>query len=69
VGAVGTETTSDSSGKSYRDLAGGAKSGATTQIALSESTELAELIEIWPHLPAAMRSALIQLARCARPAT
>jgi len=67
MGAVGTETTPDSSVKSYRGLAGGAKSGATTPIASSELTELAELIALWPHLPAPVRKALIQLARVSRP--
>jgi hypothetical protein len=63
MGAVGTETTADSTGKPYFYQPSGAKSGAADQNGLAE---VAELIALWPHLPALVRSALLQLARSAR---
>jgi hypothetical protein len=67
MGAVGTEHPSDSTGKLYVHQLGGAKSDADAQKALAE---LSELLVLWSHLPALVRTALIQLARSAkRPAT
>jgi hypothetical protein len=67
MGAVGTETTSDPAGKPYIYHPSGAKSGAEGENGLAD---IAELVALWPHLPAPVRTALIQLARSAkRPAT
>src|SRR5947209_801515 len=60
LGAVGTETAPDPSGKLYIHHPGGAKSGAAVPNDLSE---LAELVALWSHLAAPVRNALIQLAR------
>src|SRR5439155_3352981 len=65
LGAVGTETAPNPTGKLYIHHAGGAKSGAAGPNDLSE---LAELVALWPQLAAPVRAALIQLARSSRAA-
>jgi hypothetical protein len=66
MGAVGTETARNPTGKLYIHHPGAAKSGAAGGNDLSE---LAELVALWPHLVAPVRNALIQLARRAKLAT